>query len=587
MCKSGGRAARAARALHLAAAVALLVLAPRATATTADSIELSRPVQESLARLEQGWLRWTSTFYTSDEERSEEAVDALLAEAGELGFSRLPDLAAGARGLAVEAAREGAFERAERGLAAAERLAPGEPENAFATARVAALAGRQGERVAAELRGWLRIAAPGLERRIALASLAAWLLAAAILAGSGLVALLALVHGRRLLADLRRLLPEGWPTGLAAVALAAILVWPLLLPGGPLWLVLYLSVLLWGYGGRSERVTLALVWLVVGAAPLAVEGLREHVERGLAPPARAIGATSEASLYGGLFADLALLPELLPGSPAVAHFLGDVHRELGQWEIAREHYEQVIAAEPSNADALIGLGAYHFNRSDFGRATELFQRAAAADPRNAAAHFDLSKAYVESYLFDESREALAAARALDDERVSEWMRRPERDRIVVGRGGLDRSHELLRALEERGEERGLLVDHAAALAAALIALALAAAFTGARERLGGARRPHEAAEGAAGPADGAAGGERWRRALVPGLASIAAGHGGRAWAALALAAALLLVPVIDHFAYAVPWRLQPSGLLGAAAIALLVLWLGARLVLARREGRSA
>ena len=61
---------------------------------------------------------------------------------------------------------------------------------------------------------------------------------------------------------------------------AVVLLWPLALPSGLLWLPLFWSLLLWTYLSASERVVLVALWLLVGAAPLVVTEQRRQVAVG-------------------------------------------------------------------------------------------------------------------------------------------------------------------------------------------------------------------------------------------------------------------------------------------------------------------
>lgn len=549
--------------------------------------ELTPPVEESLLDLQEGWLQWTGAFYGAEPERAREVVDDLLASARRLGMRRLPDLAAGALVQAVEAAREGEEERAALALEAAERLDPGRPETAFAAADVARLTGDLTSTLLEQARGYLRLPWMGLEWRLTLHGLALWGLASVLLAGGLFVALLMGVRGRALVRRLEewiaRRMPALPPVGVA-FALAILLLWPLVLPSGILWLALYWSLLLWASATAGERAVLVLAWVVLGVAPLAVTEARERAALALSPPVRAMESVARERLYGGLFTDLGILPGALPEEPAATHFLADLHLRLDQWDAARRGYEEVLEEEPENVDALLNLGAYYFNRADFGNAVALFQQAAALAgdraPEGAVAHFNLSLAYSESYLFDENREALLEARRIDDRRVSQWLQRPERERIVTVEGGIARAGEIEKALREEWTPPTQVSPALRFLQRArpviLVALLVIAALT--LHAVLGARRPRRAER----PRPGA-----WPAALIPGLSSAAAGRGGRTFAALCLVSSLALglLAAAGGLGYPLPWRYEPGGwLLQGAVGAVLVLWLGARGVRAVRSG---
>lgn len=578
-------------ALILVLSSASAAVAQPAPGATAE-ILASPQVRYSLSRLQEGWLEWTRALYSNDAEGARETVDELAEIVRRLGMETAPDLAAGALVQAVESASAGEEERARLALEAAERLAPGRPETAFATAEVARLTGDWPGALVAEGRGYARLPRTVLERELALYDLALWGLASVLLA-AGLFVLLEAAWrgpavGREIASGVGSLLRRA-PRRVAAAALAVALLWPLLLPGGLLWLVLYWSLLLWGHVGRSERAVFALGWLALALAPAAASAVDARVALALSPSVRAMESVARGSLYGGLFTDLGVLPASLPEHPGVDHLLADVHLRLGQWEEARQRYARVLDAEPENASALVNLGAYHFQRGDYGAAGDAFRRATAVAEagreERAAAWFDLSHAYADSNLFEEQREAFTRARETDDARVNLWRRRPENQKIVTVEGGIARVDEIVRALAARRPAEG--GSPALALLRAsrpiLLVLFLAAAAVAAHA-VGRSRRRPPGGEPEPEPPRTV---EPGLRVLVPGLASVAAGRGVRAYGALLLLAAPLVVLVAgpDGPGYELPWRHDPLGwLLPALAVAALVGPFGLRWA---RSGRDS
>ena len=536
-------------------------------------IELTVPVQQALLRLQEEWLQWVTAYYRGNREQAAAAVTTLRGTGEQLGMMRLPELALGAAVRAVQSAREGDFERARWALAAAEQLDAGRPETAFAAGAVARLEGRLGSAVKEHVRGYARVLLDPRLRVLWLQQAELWLLYVMLISGALCLALQMAVKGEGLVADLWRFVRRRLPAAVALAAVPVVLLWPLLLPGGLLWVALYWTVLLWGYGSTSERLLLAALVLLFALAPLVVQGRQRQLAVRLSPPASAMDLLAQRRLTGTLFTDLASLRSLLPQSTAVHHLLADLHRLLGQWELARPLYEAALDAEPQNAAVLLGMGAYHFRKGDFGPAAEFFQRAAAADPRSAAAHYDLSLAYSEAYQFDESRQALEQARRLDDLLLAAWISEPSPDRVVTLEGGLRRGEEIRRELDTAWEGSGPThTGRLPTLLAALGALAGAVGLHLARRR-GGYRRPR----GAAGPI------WRWLRALVPGLASTAAGAGGHAFLAVATVTALVLLPLGDRLGYIPPLNYQAGAALPATVGASgLVAWVAWRLRAALR-----
>lgn len=613
MCKSGGerrdRVRSAARALLLSGAIAALTISPLAVEAGAQEpppvddpaaaesaadpaisvlariedapisgIELQPAARQTLGLIRVQWDRWLVAFYQGEPGDAERSVNELLVSARQVGIRRLPDLSLGALTRAVEVAREGNVERARWALEAGERLDPGRPEAAFATAVVEGEAGRWAAAAGAIARGYLRWLTASSLRRLSLHSIGRFLLCVALGAGVLFVAVLMATKGGALIRDLARF-AHGWmPSGTAAelfgYSLAlALLVWPVLLPAGLLWLLVYWTVLLWGYCSASERTVLVVVWLFAGVTPILLAEQRVRVASQLSPPERAMTALEGERLYGELFVDLGALPSLFPEHPAVRHLQADLHRRLDDWSAARRRYAQVLEAEPENAAALTGLGAYYFFQEDFGSAIRLFREATQADPESAPAFFDLWQAYSESYHFDEASAALEQARALAPSEVSRWVDDATTDRLQVADGGLaripDLRRELVAAVREQAAAHGELA--AARHWAGLLVVAgilLAAVALHLIRRPFGYSRP--------GVSFGRRG-EWWVRVLVPGYAAAEQERGLSALVGVLPLAALLLLPLAPLLGYHQPVVFSPGlGPLLVIAVAGLAVLYGLR-----------
>jgi tetratricopeptide (TPR) repeat protein len=514
-------------------------------------IELSSATQQALARLQEQWLQWVSAFYQNDPARANGAVDDLLAAARQLGMARLPDLSLAALTRAVDSARGGNFERAGWALEAAGKLDAGRPEEAFAQAAVARLQGSYVRALLRHLEGWRRVAATPLLRELWLASLGLWMSAALLAAAALFLVLQMATKGGLLWRDLTALLALKLPRRVAQGIAVVLLLWPLALPKGLLWLALYWSALLWSYVSGSERAVFACLWLALALVPGSVSIAQRRLLAHLSPPGQALSQFAERRLSGGLFTDFGVLRSMLPQSNAAKQVLADLHRTLGQWELARPIYLEVVDAEPANATALIDLGNYFFRRGDFGKAVEYYQQAAQAAPQNPASFYNLSQAYSESYLFDESRQALARARLVGERPVSQWVQEARSERVLSFDGGLARRAEidaqLTQAIDsETGAQRGPLW---------YVALpSLGAAVLGVVLLIVRRRRGLEDEVEAQAP--------RWLRILLPGLASVERGAGFAGFLALLVFSALLLVLPSLRPGVPIPWGFDPgNGLL--------------------------
>ncbi|HVG08287.1 MAG TPA: tetratricopeptide repeat protein [Thermoanaerobaculia bacterium] len=565
-----------------AALVLLLVLllpAALAAETTssaqATGVEMTEPVRRTLKQLEEQWLQW---IVKTDRQSSESGVNDLLATARQLGITRLPDLASGAIARSLQAADKGDFRRARWALIAADKLDPGRSDTAFADAALARKEGQYGRVVTSTVRGYTRLFGLPLERYLWLQSLLIWGLTLLLLAGVLFIAVQMGAKGGELYQGMTGLFGRWMPRPAAVVVTALVLLWPLALPSGLLWLALFWSLLLWAYSSGSERLVLVGLWLLVGAAPLVVTEQRRQVAVTLSPPVQAMESLEQHRLYGGLFTDLGALRALLPESSAVKHLLADVHRSLNQWDVARSLYRQVLEKEPENTSALMNLGAYFFLKGDFGSAIQHFQKVATVDPQSSAAQFNLSQAYSESYLFNESKRALDQARAIDDDRVDVWMRNLSQQRVVTVNGGMTRIPEIRQELldawrsQEGKDERLALFRRGLPLlvSALLILVAVALHFARRTERPEPARERRTLG--------------RWGRALLPGFRSAEEGEGAKSYGALLLPLGLLMLPFFQGVGYRIPWGYDPGNVTSwIVAIVGLVLWFGARLRLERQN----
>ena len=510
-------------------------------------IGIDQSANRSLILLQEGWIQWMSLFFQDRPEEANRQLEELMASLDTLGMSRLPELALGAVLRGVEAAYQGNYVRAQVALTAAERLDPGRPETSFGNA---VLAQEQGEGITAFLQrtqGVLRLFQNASYSGLWWKNLIQAALTALLLAGATFVVLLMFQFGGGLLRATNAALSRYLPAGMHHLVAAALLLWPIVLPGGLAWLLLYWSILIFSYSSPSQRAVVVLIWLFVGVSPVILHFQERAVQLQLAPPVKAMNALVEGRLYGGLFSDLGVLDSLLPGDYAVQEVFGDVHRRMGQWERARDRYAWVSEQEADNGNVLVNIGNYYFRKEDFGRAIINYQQAAVTGEETAEASFNLSQAYSDSYLFDDHSEALAAARAVDADQVASWISEGVAERVVSIDGGINRRDEIIDKLAERFSGGGVgQTNPYWPLAFPLIALGLAIAFG----RLG----PETQSSGRGREELSTA--HRWLQVVVPGLSSAQDGDGLVGFLSLVTVASLLQLLALGRIGYDLPWGLD-------------------------------
>ncbi len=555
--------------LALAGAGASPVAGQGETGTTAG-FELTRNTQHSLLRLQESWLQWVSSFYQDNPAKAAEAVAAMNANARQVGMNKLVDFSLGAAALGLQSAREGKFERAQWALDAAETLDPMRPEIAFARAALARESGSFLSSIPATCAGFMRLMRSS-EGTVFAANLIFWLLAMLLLAAALFVLVEVATKGSAVIADLHRALARKMSPAGATLWVGVALLWPLVLPSGALWLLLYWSALLWGYESPSERGASLAVWLLVGFAPWIAAVEQQRVTVAVSPPMRALASLSQGRLYGGLFADLQVLKAASGSDPAVMELIADVHRTLGQWEEARPIYRKVLESEPQNVPVLLNLGAYHFRKADFAIANEYFLQATRVVRPAAGAYYDLSLSYSETYQFEESRKSLAQAKEIDAELVDRWVRMPNPDRVLTFDGGLARRDEIRRLLigawaeapSSGASAQRRVAGWASAVGAGLAAvLAVALYFL---RRKTGFSEPSPWLAWRSDPVS------RWLRAFFPALSQAELGEGARVSVSLVAFAVVAMLPLLfsigvvlplgNGLSSELPWILFAGGLL--------------------------
>ena len=581
-----GRGGIRTRGLVLALLLSALTVASGAAQEAPLGFPLRDDVRQRLNSLQESWIEWLTAVQEGDGDRANRQVESLVSVADGLGLPRLPELAIAAAVRAERFARDDDFEGASLSLSAAERLDPGRAETAFAEATVYRERGETLAAARSTIRGYWRSLLDPLYRYVLVGDLLLWSLAIGTLLVAGLVSIQWATRGVLLFRDLVLFFERSVPSLVSKILAVALLLWPVLLPAGLLWLALYWSVLAWGYGTKWEKLVMITAWLVLGLAPLVVSEQIRRMNLDTTAHVRAMQSAAQGRLVGSLFHDLEPLGVQLPGSVALTHFFADLHLSIHQWELARAAYSQVLAAEPDNAAAAGDMGTCYFYEGNLERAIDLLQRAIQIDPNLAKAHFNLSRALSERYRFDESGEALRRASSLDAAGVSEWIRTADRSEIVMVGGGFDRQREIRAELAQNWRKQGgnsdlfALWRRTMSLPLALI-FVFPAVFLYLISSKGGNRSRRIERVWFPEPL------ESVRRILLPGFAEAEGERWGRALIALAIPLLFLAIPFWTRVTYGVPWAVVPPalglGLLPLVGIALFFLLRGLRILRKKRS----
>lgn len=540
-------------------------------------IEITRPVEVAFLRLRELLAGWVDAESAGRAELADERLQDLLGSVRQVSFHRLPDAAAAAGLLAIRAAAAGNSDALRRALTAAEAFDPGAAANSYAAAQAARARGAWPTAIAAQANGLVRVFQERPLAALVGQNALLGLLLTLLFSGLLVVVSRAVTRGGRAWRRLRSFLEPSLPLPLVWVVAVALLFWPLLLPAGMLWLCAYWAILLWTDSRPSERVVLAIFLGLVCLGPLARSEFERRWSVNASSAVRVLDHLAADRLAGTFLADLAALQQTLPNDPAVRQVMADVHRRLGQWDEARVLYASLVEGDPDNTAAVLGLGAYYSAKGDFRRGVEWFRKASEVDPQSAEAFFNLSQAYNSSYLFEDSRRALAMARTIDERRVASWIGGSEVRPWVVPEAAVLRRDEIVAGLHQLREPESAfwLPPWALSLVTwcVLMLLALAAQIARQRRALSGEPGTTDTASGRL-----AAFSTTSARILVPGLTSIEEAHGLRAFFAWLPVAILLLWLGADGWAHRLPIPFPGAGLfLGLLVAVLLVFWVLGRI----------
>jgi tetratricopeptide (TPR) repeat protein len=421
-----------------------------------------------------------------------------------------------------------------------------------------------------QLRGYARLGATPLLRRLTAENLLIWILASVILCGTLFVSLQLAAHGAWLVEDIAEVASRKLPITSAYLAALVIVILPVLVPAAWVALPLYWAILLLPYARPSERAVVGVVALVLVASPMLLSAQARRVAVELEVPMEAARSLEEHRLYGGLINDVGALRAEFGSLPAVIHLVADMHQDLGEIEYARVLYQRLIDLEPLNVSALNNIGAYYMRRRETSQAIDHLERAAAIDERRLEPYRNLWVLYRDYLAFEEAEQVLARVRAVAPGRVATWFTEGP-SAIAVMRDGYDRAPEIRAALRAKASSRPL--DSAPRPSrlrffSVGVFLAIAAALAVALGRFGVGRRR----------------GPRRRidppgRALawVPGLRSIHAGRGWRAFFALLIPVGTILLARLSTLGYRLPWGSNPNpSVTWVLCVVLVLLYLGAR-----------
>jgi tetratricopeptide (TPR) repeat protein len=403
------------------------------------------------------WPQATAAAREGDFEGAAARLGELQSAARQHGIKTFPQYAASAVGLISE--QPANKELAAWGRRAAAMLDGKAPAVAFKEADIAARQNDWAAAIRLALQGYTRAA--GNYRSGVLGRADLLIVAALALAVTAIVFAIALFirYGRSAAHDFRETVSTRFRGGSVTVLAFALLILPVFLWLGPMWLVFYWFAIFFGYAGIGERIAIVIILLLVALTPILI-GMAADWIAGVDSPVVQAAISSHDQSYQP--EALRRLQEVLAVEPqnAMLHVLmGNLQAFEGNEEQAAVHYRRAIELRPNYAGALVNLGNLHYLNNGFPAALTEYEKAQKADPDMAIAFYNASVANGDSYRFNEQEQMLTRARALDKSLVERTTKSPPPQKIIMYRPALGEAWTVTRQISRNKAARAIFGNY--------------------------------------------------------------------------------------------------------------------------------
>ena len=402
------------------------------------------------------WFGWLAAQEEGDAALARRKVDEILKHAQKIEIRRMTDLSLSATLLGRRQASAGKPTLAREAFAAAIRLDPDLPEPRWARLRLA-ITTRNVKEVVPALAGALRATvADGESRRVLVARAVLLLLGTA--AAAALAALLVLLvrHGSRLVHDLKETaggLLRGRATGAIVIG---VLLLPLLVGLDPVWLALFLFILVFGYASLEQRIAASVALLLVVPLLPALGRLSYEFAISSSPILRGAEALQESRYDQRVLDNLEAAKNIAPDDVDIRFLLGRLYQALGQNDRAILEYTAGAQLAPRDIRCLVNRGNIRFVDGDLGSSQVDYQEALKRDPRSIAARYNLALLYAETFRTVEAAQTLQEARALDARAVQSFQDTPTLVKVVSIGFTPEDARRKIEEMERVGRSRRLL-----------------------------------------------------------------------------------------------------------------------------------
>ncbi|HEY5611846.1 MAG TPA: tetratricopeptide repeat protein, partial [Thermoanaerobaculia bacterium] len=406
------------------------------------------------------WPQATAAVDSGDFATADKKLEELLEIGKLLGIRRFPLSAESAAALARQANKEGNPEIAAWSIKAGETLDPLSPNVAF---QAADLASEQAQWAAVpqKLIGGFGNSMTDYQASILARADLIMVLSVALAASAiGIGLILFTRYARSAAHDFREWIGTWFRAGVTTVVAFALLFLPIFLWLGPIWIVLYWFVLVFGYATIREKVLVVLMLLVLGAVPVVLDWNSARVAGIASPVMRAAVSSSEKKYHPEALLRLRDLSTALPDEPKIHLLLGNLEFQQGNESQALVHYNKAKELDSELAGAYVNIGNYQFLNGEFQAAINEYQKASEFDKTLAIAPYNHSVTYGELYKYQEQGEKLEEAKERDRSKIEKILANPPAQKIIMYELSLGDAWALSRKIAKAGAARDRFGNYA-------------------------------------------------------------------------------------------------------------------------------
>jgi tetratricopeptide (TPR) repeat protein len=193
----------------------------------------------------------------------------------------------------------------------------------------------------------------------------------------------------------------------------AVLLLPLVVWLGAVWLLVYWLVATFRFMGRAERavtlVALTTLALLGSAHRFAVSIYAAATD----PVVRTTLAAADGGYSPERIVQLRGLVDAHPDNAVYRFLIAGLYKNGRYFEEAFDEYKRALEIDPRMVAAHVNVGNIFFTTGQYGEAIANYHRALDIDSNSLLALFDLHLAQSEAFRFHEAEESLARARAVD------------------------------------------------------------------------------------------------------------------------------------------------------------------------------